>query len=111
MVKALFNEEELNDLYVRQRLSLRAIAEQRGCHRETVRNYLILYGVSRRSVSEAKIKYPRKGFSGEPIEKAYLLGFRVGDLCVHTANYSKTSQTIIVACASTVRGQIELIGS
>jgi len=109
MARTLFTEEELQDLYVRQRLSLRLIAIQKGCYPETVRKYLVLYGISRRSVSEAKIKYPRKSFSGELTEKAYLLGFRAGDLCVHTANYSKTSQTIIVACSSTVPEQIELI--
>jgi len=110
-VEKLFTADELRDLYMRQRLSLGAIAKQEGCHLETVRKYLILYGIPRRSISEAKIKYPRKSFSGKATEKAYLLGLRAGDLCVHTANYSETSQTIIVACGSTVSEQIELIRS
>lgn len=111
MTRLLFTEEDLRELYVGQRLSLRAIAEQWGCHPETVRHYLSLYGISRRTVSEAKIRYPRKSFLGGLIEKAYLLGFRAGDLHVHTANYSKTSRTIIVACTSTVPEQIELVRS
>ncbi len=111
MTKILFTEEELRDLYEQQRLSTRAIAKTRGCHHETVRQYLILYDIPRRSVAEAKIKSPRKSFSSEPTEMAYLLGFRAGDLCVHKANYSDTSLTIVVACSSTVPEQIELIRS
>jgi hypothetical protein len=111
MARTLFAEEELYDLYKRQRLSLRAIAQSKGCHRETVRQYLILYGIPRRTVAEAKIKHPRQSFSGDPREKAYLLGFRAGDLYVHKANYSDTSQTVTVACTSTVPEQIELIRS
>jgi len=42
---------------------------------------------------------------------AYLSGFRAGDLCVYKANHSDTSQTITVACASTVWEQIELVRS
>lgn len=53
MSRALFTEDELRDLYVRQRLSLNQIAENKGCHQETVRDYLILYGIPRRSVAEA----------------------------------------------------------
>jgi len=111
MATALFTEKELRDLYVRQRLSLNAIAKRRGCHQETVRQYLIQYGISRRSVAVAKIIYPRRSFSGQPIEKAYLLGFRAGDLCVYKANHRETSQTITVACASTVKEQIDLVRS
>lgn len=111
MTRTLFSEEELRDLYERQRLSTTAIAQRKGCHHSTVWNYLILYGISRRSVAEAKIKRPRQSFSGCLTEKAYLLGFRAGDLYVHKANYSDTSQTVIVACTSTVSEQIELIRS
>jgi hypothetical protein len=111
MAKTLFSEEELRDSYERQRLSTRAIAEKKGCHAATVQVYLALFGIPRRSISEAKTKYPKTAFSGDPIEKAYLLGFRAGDLHVQTANYSNTSQTIIVACTSTVLEQIELVRS
>lgn len=106
-----FTEEELRDLYQDQRLSLATIAQQKGCHPETVRQYLLLHNIERRSVSEAKIKYPRRSFSGDPIEKAYLLGFRAGDLNVQTANSSPTSQTIIVACTTTRPEQVKLFYS
>lgn len=105
IAKTLFTEEELRNLYEQQRLSTRAIAQIKGCHHETVREYLVLYGIPRRSVAEAKIKYPRRSFSGDSTEMAYLLGFRAGDLCVYKANRSDTSQTITVACTSTVAEQ------
>lgn len=109
MARTLFTEAEARDLYERQRLSLCAIAQQKGCHPETVRDYLILHNIPRRSIAEAKIRHPRKSFSGEPIEMAYLLGFRAGDLYVYKANHSETSRTVVVACASTILAQIELI--
>lgn len=111
MTRNLFTEPELRDLYERQRLSLTQIAEQKGVHNETVRQYLILFGIPRRSIAEATIRYPRTSFSGNLIEKAYLLGFRAGDLNVHLANYSPTSETVTVACTSSVPEQIELIRS
>ena len=111
MARALFTEEELRELYERRRLSLRVLAEQKGVHPATIRNYLILFGIERRSVAEAKIKYPRCSFSADVVEKAYLLGFRAGDLNVQTANFSPTSQTIIVACTSTRPEQVELFYS
>lgn len=111
MPKTLFTQEELRKLYEQQHLSLRAIARQKGCHSETVRQYLVLYDIERRSVSEAKIKYPRSSFSGNLVEKAYLLGFRAGDLYVQLANFSPTTQTIIVACTSTMSEQVKLFRS
>jgi len=111
MARTLFTQEELRDLYEQQRLSTGAIALRKGCHHSTVWQYLILYDIPRRSVAEAKIKHPRKSFSGDPVEKSYLLGFRAGDLYVYKANYSDTSQTVTVACASTVPEQIALIRS
>ena len=111
MARVLFTEEELRELYERRRLSLRVIAEQKRVHPATIRDYLILFGIERRSVSEAKIKYPRRSFSGDVVEKAYLLGFRAGDLNVQTANSSPTSQTIIVACTSTRPEQVKLFYS
>ncbi|MBI5650455.1 MAG: hypothetical protein HZC40_08430 [Chloroflexi bacterium] len=111
MPRVRFTEEELRELYEQQRLSIRAIAKQKRVHPETIRDYLILFGIARRSVAEAKIKYPRRSFSGDAIEKAYLLGFRAGDLNVQTANFSPTSQTIIVACGTTRPEQVALFRS
>jgi hypothetical protein len=38
------------------------------------------YGIPRRTLSEAGMKFAKTSFSGNPAESAYLLGFRTGDL-------------------------------
>ncbi|MBN1813659.1 MAG: LAGLIDADG family homing endonuclease, partial [Anaerolineae bacterium] len=54
-----------------------------------------------------KIAHPRRDFSGDLVEKTYLLGFRQGDLHVNWVN--EGGRTIRVECASTRREQIDLI--
>lgn len=64
-----------------------------------------MYGIERRNLSESvqltnqvrlpkiaasNIKYPRKNFSGNLIEKAYLIGFRLGDLHVSKKPHGET---------------------
>jgi hypothetical protein len=102
-------EAELRELYLERRLSLRQIAQLKGSHASTVRQRLIKANIPRRSVAEAKTQSPRRPFSEDNQEKAYLLGFRAGDLHVYRANHSPTSQTIVVACATGVAEQIGLI--
>jgi len=41
--------------------------------------WLMKYGISRRTKSETSTKYPKKAFSGNLAEKAYLIGLRTGD--------------------------------
>ena len=38
------------------------------------------YGISRRTAAEAGVDYPKTSFSGNPIDRAYLIGLRTGDL-------------------------------
>jgi LAGLIDADG-like domain len=99
---------ELGELYRRHQHSVQAVARELDLMPKTVRRYLLTYGLAER---RTPFKYPRQSFSGDPLERAYLQGFRDGDLHVHKANYHETSQTIMVACASTVAEQIELIKS
>ena len=53
--------------------------------------------------------YPKKDFSGDSIEKSYLIGFKIGDLRVR--KIWKNSKTIIVDCASSIPAQIKLINN
>jgi hypothetical protein len=65
-----------------------------------------MYGIPRRTVSEAGIEFPKTDFSGNPIEKAYLVGFRTGDLnCVVDTNQVRISSS------TTHQAQWELISS
>lgn len=58
-----------------QKLSLRRVGKQLGICDASVRNILIRNNESRRSTSEANMKYPKKDFSGDPKEQARIVGF------------------------------------
>ena len=58
------------------------IATRYGCSDVTIRNKLIACNIPRRNPGRKKFKYPKKPFSNDMIEKAYLIGFRIGDLNV-----------------------------
>jgi len=104
-------KEELHQLYVEQEMSPKDIAKRYHCHRQTVINRLREYDIPVRSKAAgtalAKIKHPKADFSGDPIEKAYLIGLRQGDLDVRLVNPG--GRTIRIECASTRPEQIELI--
>ncbi|MBN1813538.1 MAG: hypothetical protein JXA14_16995, partial [Anaerolineae bacterium] len=76
--------EELQELYVAQELSSIEIAPRYGCSWQTIVNRLREYGIPIRDKATAsaiaKIAHPRRDFSGDLVEKTYLLGFRQGDL-------------------------------
>jgi len=105
-----FTEAELRALYEEQQLSTTAIARLFGCSRSGVRSHLITHGIPRRPPTTEPL-YSRRSFSEDALEKAYLIGFRDGDLHVHKANHHETSRTIVIACATTKDEQIELIRS
>lgn len=69
------------------------------------------YGIPTRNVQEAhaltKPVYPRKNFSNDSIEKAYLIGFRLGDLYVSKTH--PNSPTIRISTNSTIQAQLELV--
>jgi biotin operon repressor len=103
------SQDILEDLYVKQGLSAEAIGEQLGCSSNVVRRRLEEYQMSRRSAAEAATRYPKTDFGGDPKEKAYLIGFRQGDL--HVTKPNEAGITLVVTCSSTKREQIALIHS
>lgn len=72
--------EELQNMYWGQLMNARQIAEKYGVVPGAVRYWMIKYGIPRRNHYEATLKYPRKPFSGDGYERAYLLGLRAGDI-------------------------------
>jgi hypothetical protein len=100
-------KKTLENLYVKQRLPTTKIANMFKCRHSTVLKRMKEHGIKARSKSEAMIIYPKKDFSGDFIEKAYLIGFRVGDLFVQRIN--KKGQTIKVECSTTRPEQVQLI--
>jgi hypothetical protein len=94
---------ELRRLYVDEVLSLSAIAARYGCSLTTIWRKLKALGIETRADGGTP-RYARVDFSGDLAEKAYLIGFRLGDL--HVA--MEGSRTIVVKCTSTRSEQIEL---
>src|SRR3989344_746024 len=60
--------------------------------------------IKRRSLSEANTIYPKRKFEGNLIKKAYMIGFRLGDL-----NVKKELNIIITKGNTTIPEQVELI--
>jgi len=100
-------EEKLKNLYLKRKLSAQKIADFFDCSENTVFRRLAMMGIKSRNSSEAHIKYPRKAFSGNKFEKAYLVGFAIGDLRTRFGG-KKDSKTLKVGCGSTKKEQIEL---
>jgi hypothetical protein len=94
--------QEVTRLYLDEGLSLNGVAARLGCSQTTVRRKLIAAEVTRREDGSAP-KYARADFSGSVTEKAYLIGFRIGDLHV-----AVNGRSIVIKCTSTRDEQIEL---
>lgn len=99
---------ELKDLYWEQELSQAKIAAKLGCSPTTVLRKMRAFNIQSRSIARALQAYPKQDFSGDKVEKAYLIGFRLGDLHVKLREHG---QTIRVDCSSTKTEQTDLIDS
>lgn len=102
----------LRALYIEQKLSIPQIAELYCCANETIRLRLIKYGIPIRSFSQATLiqhgtDTQLKDFDGDDCEKAYMIGFRLGDLNVRKDNAN--SEVLTVRGNSTQYDQIELV--
>jgi len=100
------SDGELKALYLDKKLSTWNIARMLNCGRSTIHRKLRKLGLAR-DVATSHLRYPRKPFGGDDNEKAYLMGFAIGDLRVRKTG--KKSKTIKVDCGSTKKEQIDLI--
>lgn len=99
------SKKTLLHLYHKEKLTQEQIAKNFGQISATgVQRLMKKYKISSRSYSEYLTKYPKYNFSGNLEEKAYLIGFRLGDLHVH-----KAKLLIQVSCSTTIPQQINLI--
>ena len=94
----------LKDLYEKRKLSETEIAKRLGCSRHVIETRMKLYDIKPRSYRESNTKYPKTDFSGNLFEKAYLIGFRLGDLSVDRRRF-----LIHVGCSTTLEPQVDLI--
>lgn len=98
---------DLRKLYIDKKLSSRKIAKIYNCAYSTIDRKIKGYDFKIRNLAQAHIIYPRRSFSGNLLEKAYLIGFSMGDLRVR--KIYKNSETIVIDCGSTKAQQIKLI--
>lgn len=93
---------ELRRLYEDEGLSMSTLAVRCGCSLTTIWRKLKAAGIASRPDGGAQ-HFPRRDFSDDPAEMAYLVGFRLGDLNVEVEGH-----TIVVKCTSTRVEQITL---
>lgn len=104
--KILIPESELRRLYLIEKWSPARIGKRYACDAVTVRTRLKEAKIAFKTKSAAQTRYPRLNFSGTSIQKAYMLGFRYGDLNVYKPKGA--SETIVVRSHSTHRVQGDL---
>jgi len=99
------SEEVLKELYLKKKLTLDKICKALNVKsRSTIIYKLIKYNIPLRTMSEARTKYLRKPFCGDPKEKAYMFGLRAGDITVR-----RDFHRILVSCSTTHPAQIGMI--
>ncbi|MBI2633889.1 MAG: hypothetical protein HYW80_01100 [Parcubacteria group bacterium] len=107
------SKKKLRSLYEGRRWSSYKIAKELGVSQGFIWKKLLQYRVKTRGWRESKScalpRYPRKDFSNDLSEKAYLLGFRAGDL--HVSQTSRFSPTIRVSVNTTRPEQVTLFNS
>lgn len=97
-------KEVLFDLYHNKKFTQKQIAEKLGHSRYGIQRWMKIYSINSRSQSLVHTKYPKYDFKGDLLEKAYIIGFRLGDLNVY-----KVHELIQVRCSTTIWDQVSLI--
>lgn len=104
----IFSKSLIERLYYKQEMSQRQVAEKLNVHKETIRKLMKKYRLKPRNASEKVTFYKKTDFSGDLEEKAYLIGFRQGDLRV---GLSKSKKQVFADCTSTKKEQFGLFKS
>lgn len=106
--KRLFkiSRNKLEELYIKRGLSCSKIAKLYGFGKVTIFKKLKDYSINTRKSSEANIKYPKRIFNGDDRLKAYMIGFRLGDLNVRSLN---KNSTIKIKSSTTKEAHVNLI--
>ncbi len=107
MTKIKIPKKELIKFHYRQKKSAYEIGRIYDCSFATVANRMKEYKLKPLSRSIIQSIYKKKRFSGSNDEKAYMIGFRLGDLNVYqTVSHS---DVIVVRCHTTRKEQTNLI--
>lgn len=97
-------KEGFEHLYYKRMLSLKKIANIAHCSESGLERRFKNYNLNSRTTQNRTCRIKKFDFSGDLIEKAYLIGFRLGDL-----NIMKRVSITQVRCSSTIFAQIRLI--
>lgn len=97
-------EDELKDIYIRKKYSLSKIAKRYNCCPVCIWKKMRKFKIPLRTISETHTIHLKKDFSGNLIEKAHIIGFRIGDLGVR-----KAKNLISIGCGTTKFEQVQLI--
>lgn len=100
------NKEKLHNLYINKKLPVLEIAKKLNSNRTTIFENLKKFNIPTKSLSEANTLYPKKKFEGNRELKAYMIGFRIGDLKVKAIN---KDSTIFISSNTTKEEQFNLI--
>ncbi|PIV52094.1 hypothetical protein CO115_03695 [Candidatus Falkowbacteria bacterium CG_4_9_14_3_um_filter_36_9] len=104
--KIKISKKELYRLYYKEKKSKYKIGDLYNCSFKTVLNRMREFEMEPLSRSIIQSKYKKFNFSGDKTEKAYLIGFRLGDLNVYQT--SKHSEVIVIRCHTTAIDQLKL---
>ncbi len=97
--KILISTDTLRSLYIDKKWTPKRIGARFHCDAITVRTRLKEAGITLKTKSAAQTHYFKKDFTGSDAERAYMLGFRYGDLNVYRPQV--TSEIFVVRCHST----------
>ena len=110
-IKISILKNTLINLYQKEKLSSYQVAKRLNCSQALIMKKLKIYKIKTRTIQQGKAltppRYERKNFNDTKGEKAYLIGFRLGDLYVSKTH--PNSPTIRVSCNSTKNEQLILI--
>lgn len=98
--------QKLKNLYINNNLSCSEIAKKLGYNKITIFNKLKKLGIKTKNLSLANTVYPKKKFDGDNELKAYMIGFRLGDLNVRAVN---KDSVIFIKSSTTKEEQCDLI--
>ncbi len=87
----------------KKNLTIKKIAQHFNCNPYTIRKRMDECGIKYRIKGNSITHYPKKNFSGNLLEAAYLIGFRLGDLTV-----DKEGRFARVRMSTTKPEQVEL---
>lgn len=105
--KVIISKTLLEKLYYKEKKSKYKIGDVCGCSFKTVLNRMREYGMKPLSRSMMQSTYAKKDFNGDLAEKAYMVGFRLGDLNVYKT--TSHSEVIIARCNTTNDEQANLL--